>query len=301
MNKLCIQIVLFLLSISVCVNTNPLATEPAPKKNTKLKSKKNTESKSKKNKEPKPEKLCPTPEEIYEKNKHLLCTNPEETIQAEKLMKDAVKHLKYYATNKYGYYFDGEYCHYDMLSYKKIYRDFTCIEKNQYIVDKPNKYNELLNELWDPDNDQYLNKAYVKRKIARVYTPNLVMIQQRYKNGNLERQKYFYALAAKFEISENKTVIVMTSANINDHNSKNKKPFENTIIKSANLFKTDIDSEDDIRKGKLKKAIVNIAGYIIKKKEKYIDITYVESIDRCFPNFLTRIIIEALKFFPPHK
>ncbi|EAA19942.1 hypothetical protein [Plasmodium yoelii yoelii] len=46
--------------ISVCVNTNPLATEPAPKKNTKLKSKKNTESKSKKNKEPKPEKLCPT-------------------------------------------------------------------------------------------------------------------------------------------------------------------------------------------------------------------------------------------------
>ncbi|EAA21877.1 hypothetical protein [Plasmodium yoelii yoelii] len=278
MNKLCIQIVLFLLSISVCVNTKPLATEPAPKKNTKLKSKKNTEPKSKKNIEPKPEKLCPTPEEIYEKNKHLLCNNPEEIKNAEKLMNDALEGLKYHATNKYGYIFYGAYSHYNMLSYKKLYHDFTCIEKVEYTINDPNKYNKIINKLWDPDSKNFLYKGSVKRKITRVYTPNLVIIQQRYKNRRLERQKYFYALAAKFEISEDKTIIVMTSANINDHNSKNKKPFENTIIKSANLFKTNIDSEDDIRKGKLKKTIVNIAGYIIKKKDKYLDITYVESV-----------------------
>ncbi|EAA19542.1 hypothetical protein [Plasmodium yoelii yoelii] len=114
-------------------------------------------------------------------------------------------------------------------------------------------------------------------KIARVYTPNLVIIQQRFKKRPWSREKYFYALAAEFKISEDKTIIVMTSANINDHNSKNKKPFENTLIKSANLFKIDIDSEDDIRKGKLKKAIVNIAGYIIKKEDKCLDVTHVES------------------------
>ncbi|CDS44942.1 fam-a protein [Plasmodium yoelii] len=247
MNKLCIQIVLFLLSISVCVNTETLATEPSQKKNTKSKSKKNTK--------PKSEQLYLTPEEIYEKNKDLLCNNPEETIQAEKLMTDAVSKLEYHATNKHGYRFYTECSPYNMTSYIKIYRDCACIEKIQYKINSPKK-----------------------GKIARVYTPNLVIIQQRSKTHPWSREKYFYALAAKFEISENKTIIVMTSANINDHNSKNKKPFENTIVKSANLFKTDIDSENDIRNGKLKKTVVNIMGYVIEKKEEYLDITYVESV-----------------------
>ncbi|CDU17790.1 fam-a protein [Plasmodium yoelii] len=278
MNKLCIQIVLFLLSISVCVNTETLAAEPTPKKNTEPILNKFTKLILKKNKEPKPEKIYPTPEEIYEKNKHLLCTNPEEIIQAEKLMNDAVKNLKYHARNKYGYYFNGEYWPHTMNSYKKIYRDLTCVEKIEYTINDPNKYNKIINKFWDPDSNDLFYKCSAKRKIARVYSPNLLIIQQRFKKWPWSREKYFYALAAEFKISEDKTIIVMTSANINDHNSKNKKPFENKIIKSANLFETDIDSEDDIRKGKLKKSIVNIAGYIIKKKDKYLDITYVESV-----------------------
>ncbi|WBY58933.1 fam-a protein [Plasmodium yoelii yoelii] len=270
MNKLCIQIVLFLLSISVCVNTETLATEPSQKKNTKSKSKKNTK--------PKSEQLYLTPEEIYEKNKDLLCNNPEETIQAEKLMTDAVSKLEYHATNKHGYRFYTECSPYNMTSYIKIYRDCACIEKIQYKINSPKKYNKIINKYWNPDSDSFFYIGSVKRKIARVYTPNLVIIQQRSKTHPWSREKYFYALAAKFEISENKTIIVMTSANINDHNSKNKKPFENTIVKSANLFKTDIDSENDIRNGKLKKTVVNIMGYVIEKKEEYLDITYVESV-----------------------
>lgn len=38
-------------------------------------------------------------EEIYEKNKHLLCTDPKETIKAGEVMKEAVKHLEYHATS----------------------------------------------------------------------------------------------------------------------------------------------------------------------------------------------------------
>ncbi|ETB56404.1 hypothetical protein YYC_05832 [Plasmodium yoelii 17X] len=293
MNKLGIQIVLFLLSISVCVNTETLATEPAPKKNTK--------SILKKFRKPKPKKHYPTPEEIYEKNKHLLCTNPKEIKNAEKLMNDALEGLKYHATNKYGYNFFGANYHYNTISYKKLYHDFTCVEKVEYTINDPNKYNKVISKLWNPDGKYFLYRGSVKRKIARVYTPNLVIIQQRFKKRPWSREKYFYALAAEIKISEDKTIIVMTSANINDHNSKNKKPFENTLIKSANLFKIDIDSEDDIRKGKLKKAIVNIAGYIIKKEDKCLDVTHVESIDRFVPNFLNRIILGVPKCLPPHK
>ncbi|SCL95648.1 hypothetical protein PCHDK_000546400, partial [Plasmodium chabaudi adami] len=52
------------------------------------------------------------------------------------------------------------------------------------------------------------------RKIVRVYSPNLVMIQQRYEDPMYGHPKYFYALAKKTQISKDKTIIAMTSANI---------------------------------------------------------------------------------------
>ncbi|SCL86173.1 hypothetical protein PCHDS_000508400, partial [Plasmodium chabaudi adami] len=79
-------------------------------------------------------------------------------------------------------------------------------------------------------------------------------------------------------ISENKTIIAMTSADIDDHNPYIKK-YKNKIVKSANLFKTDIDSEDDIRRGELQKVFINLAGYLIEKKGENLEITYVESIE----------------------
>ncbi|EAA16292.1 hypothetical protein [Plasmodium yoelii yoelii] len=105
------------------------------------------------------------------------------------------------------------------------------------------------------------------------------MIQQRYKKKFGRRQRYFYALATKVEISENKAIIVMASANIIDHNHKNKKYFENKIIENANLFQAEIDSEDDIRKGKLKKTLANLIGYLIEKRDRYIHIIYVDSVN----------------------
>ncbi|SCL93497.1 Acidic phosphoprotein precursor PCEMA1, putative, partial [Plasmodium chabaudi adami] len=115
-------------------------------------------------------------------------------------------------------------------------------------------------------------------KITRVYNPNLVIIQQRYKDSVFGRRKYFYALAKKAQISKDKTIIVMTSANIIDHHPSDKE-YKNKIIESANLFTTEINSEEDIRKGKLNKAFLNIGGYLIEKKDKYVNVTYIESID----------------------
>ncbi|CAD2098374.1 fam-a protein [Plasmodium vinckei] len=220
-------------------------------------------------------------EEIYEKNKHLLCTNPEETKQAIKLMNEAVEHLKYHATDIDNYETCiANNCKY-MFFYKKKHKGHTDVEKIQYTVYGSNKYNEVINKLWDPDKAQFLNTISVKRKIARTYNPNLVMIQQRYKPKSKSRQRYFYALSTKVEISKDTTIIVMTSANINDHNPSNKE-YKNTIIENANLFTTDIDSEDDIRNGKLKKTFINIAGHLIQNKCGHVNVTYVESIGRYY-------------------
>ncbi|CAD2099659.1 fam-a protein [Plasmodium vinckei lentum] len=260
MNKFYIQVVFFLLSVSVYPNNKTLGSEPNPGKAAETKSKDS----------------CATSEEIYEQNKHLLCPNPEEANAAIKLMGEALIHLVYHATNKEGYKYIGDNPDYDLYYYKKKHNDNTNVEKYQYKVRDPNKYNETINELWDPNSDHFLDRYSCKKKIVRVYSPNLVIIQQRYKNWPLTRQKYFYVLVKKSQISENKTIITMTSPNINDGYPSDKE-YKNRIIENANLFTTDIDSEEDIRNGKLNKAVVNIAGYIIQKKSDHIYVTFIRS------------------------
>ncbi|SBW38089.1 hypothetical protein PBNK65E_000491300, partial [Plasmodium berghei] len=81
--------------------------------------------------------------------------------------------------------------------YEKKYRGHTDVEKIQYIIINQNEYNEIINMLWGPNYKKLFNNGSVK--IVRVYNPNLVMIQQRYKKKFGRRQKYFYALATKVE------------------------------------------------------------------------------------------------------
>ncbi|CAD2097931.1 fam-a protein [Plasmodium vinckei petteri] len=280
MSNFYIQIVFFLLSVSVYLNNKTLATEPASEENTKIKLKY----------------PYSTPKEIYEENKHLLCTNSTETINAEKLMNEAATHLEHHVTNNEGY----EVCKWNPLYFRIFSRkkhEDTIVQRINFKYYNINKYNEIINRLWDPALANDFNNGDVKRKIVRVYNPNLVMIQQRYKSGYESREKYFYALAAKVEISKDKTIIVMASANIND-GYPSRDEYKNKIIENANLFKTEINSEDDIRIGKLKKTFVNITGYLLEKTSTYVDITYLESIDGHTSNYQKLIIKEALnKYF----
>ncbi|SCL91685.1 fam-a protein [Plasmodium chabaudi adami] len=284
MNKFYIKNVFFLLSIFVYVNNKTLASELAPGKDT----------------SPKLTSHYPADnsEEIYVKNTHLLCINPEETKNADELMNEAITHLKYHATSIDGYELCVKYPNNNTLYYKKRHGNNTYIEKNHFKIYNSGMYNGVINRLWDPDRPNFYNNGYVK--IVRVYNPNLVMIQQRYEKDSKGRQKYFYALVKIAQISEDETIIVMISGNINDHNPSNKE-YKNTIVESANLFTTEIDSEEDIRAGKLKKVFVNIAGYLIEKKNMRVDITYVESMHGNASIYQKCIIRKALDYFLPHK
>ncbi|CAD2083666.1 fam-a protein [Plasmodium vinckei lentum] len=270
MNKFYIQTALFLLSIFAYANNETLAAEPAPGEDTK----------------PQLRSRYLTSEEIFEKNKNLLCTNPEETKQAVELMDEAVVCLVYHATNND----DSEPSKIDTgtssLSYKKKYEKPKNLLKTNCRFYNFGLYNFIVNMTWDPEqvsfpinNSDITSKKKITRKVVRVYDPNLIIIQQRYKNSIFARWKYFYALAKKVELSEDKTIIVMASANINDQYPSDRE-YKNTIIENANLFKTAIESEEDIKQGKLKKVFVNIAGYLIENIENHIHITYIESINK---------------------
>ncbi|CAD2099632.1 fam-a protein [Plasmodium vinckei brucechwatti] len=222
-------------------------------------------------------------DELYQEHKHLLCTDRGEIMRAEKVMKEAVPLLIQHATNTNNYDKPYQSKNNEKLNMAKHEGD-TYIGKSNYKYPDPNMYTSLVNMLWDPMCSNKPDKTLKNGKVARVYTPNLILVQYRYRNDNESFQRYFYALAVKQQISENTTVIAMTSGNINDHNRADTKIYQNPIIASANLFKTEVNSEPDIRNGELKKMFVNLSGYLIKKESNYVDITYVRSIDGNVPN-----------------
>ncbi|SCL83573.1 hypothetical protein PBSP11RLL_000509200, partial [Plasmodium berghei] len=127
------------------------------------------------------------------------------------------------------------------------------------------KYNYIISILWN-SNAKYVGGQIVKEKVARAYSPNLMMIQQRYKNDAISFHGYYYALAKKVQVSDDTTIIVYASSDVNDYNSVNKKKYTNTILESANSFKPKIYSEKDIRNGELTRMFVNLSGFIIQKK-----------------------------------
>ncbi|CAD2092331.1 fam-a protein [Plasmodium vinckei brucechwatti] len=257
MNKFYIQIALFLLSIFAYANDEAFAAETAPGTATK------------------PRSRFATPEEVYEQNKHLLrtCKN---SINAANIMKDAVKHLEYHATSKDGYEAYGQSPNDSISYYVKKFDGQTDILKVNLNIYASNQYNGIINRLWDPNGSKIFNKGTAK--ILHMYNPNLVLIRQVCKKDSKRYQKYFYALVSKTEMSKDKTIITMTSVNVNDGNPSSIK-HKNPMLENINSFMVSLHPNDYIRNEKYKKIYVNLAGYIIEKKGDDLEITYIESIN----------------------
>ncbi|CAD2109191.1 hypothetical protein YYG_05049 [Plasmodium vinckei petteri] len=223
--------------------------------------------------------------EISEQNNHLLCSDPEEEKQANDVMKEALDKFYSYAMNENNYKLHTKY-NKDTSSHFHKYTTNPTVGKLDIKIRHPHMYDEVVNILWDPNGAKKYNPDFNGGKVIRAYNPNLLLVQKRYGNGFMGRQDYFYALALKHQPHENTTIIVMASVNINDHNKKDKKEYENAIVNSANSFKVDIDSEEDIKNGKLNKMTVHLSGYAMTKYEKTIDMMYIESISGDLPSGL---------------
>ncbi|SCL99821.1 fam-a protein [Plasmodium chabaudi adami] len=217
-------------------------------------------------------------DKIYKKIKNLLCTQPAETKKAIEVMDEAVQFLKYYATTKAGYKYhstsnDG------VDVYYRNNGNNTYVEKCKIKISNSNRYDDIIYMLWDPNGPRKFDPGFINGKVVRSYNRNLFMVLKFYKNETLSSERYFYALAKKVHISEDTTIIVMSSGNINDHNSFNTKTFKNKIVESMNSFKTSVDLDDDIRNRYYKKTFVHLSGYLIKKKDDHVDVTFVNSMD----------------------
>ncbi|SCL85206.1 fam-a protein [Plasmodium chabaudi adami] len=215
---------------------------------------------------------------IYKKSKHLLCRNRAEAKKAREVMDEAVQFLKYYATTKSGYKYHSTSNDGVDVYYRKNGKN-TYVEKCQVQISNPNRYDDIIYMLWDPSGARKFDPNFINGKVARSYNRDLLMVLKLYRNEMLSSERYFYALAKKVHISEDTTIIVMSSGNINDHNPASTKTFKNKIVESMNSFKTDVKLSHDIRDGYYKKTFVNLSGYLIKKKDDHVDVTFVNSIN----------------------
>ncbi|CAD2096879.1 fam-a protein [Plasmodium vinckei] len=261
MNKVCMKTVFAILILFPYVRNQVLETDPVPREVFLTEGLKNP--------------VIYDPDEIYEQNKHLFCSDSDEEEHAEEIMEDAQRLFLKYVRNQYVFKFYEQYDNDTSLYFKKCNGD-KYIGKIYTKIHYPHKYNEVVKTLWDPNGEKKYNPDFVSGKVIRAYNPNLLMIQQRYRNGFMGRHRYLYAITAKYEISNETTIIIKASANINDHN-RDRKNSENLLIKSANSYEFDVYPDEDIAAGRLSNMVVDLSGYVITKKKDFIIIAHVDS------------------------
>ncbi|CDU16609.1 fam-a protein [Plasmodium yoelii] len=211
-----------------------------------------------------------------------VCTKRSEIKKAENVMEEAIERLKEHAIHSNDY--NLHYCYANEIDIYRKRHKYVIVDKIDIEINNTDKYEEIIDTLSNFNNNLY-SFVTVKGKVVREYNPNLVMIQQHFTDMSDPSFKgYLYALAVKRKVSEDTTIIALTSPNVNDHNYVDKNLFKNAIVESANSFVTDVDPEDYIRKRDLSKMFVHLSGYIIQKKSKSIQITSINAIEVDYRN-----------------
>ncbi|CAD2112212.1 fam-a protein [Plasmodium vinckei] len=209
-----------------------------------------------------------------EKGKLLVCTDPEETKKATEIMDEAIYRLRQYANfnNCYKDYYVGN----ERLSLCFTEHEGTEIERFHLKIPNPDKYNEIVKMFYTFKGISYLGNIDVKARIVREYYSNLVIMNNYYKGRTIPFHGYSFLLSADVQKSEDTTMFVQTSVDINDY--RNKKRYKNTIVESANSLNADVYISKYARLQRIKKLVVNLSGLIIKKGSDHVGITYVNSI-----------------------
>ncbi|CAD2100778.1 fam-a protein [Plasmodium vinckei brucechwatti] len=231
------------------------------------------------------------------KIKQQLSISTEEANQAADVMAEALVYAYKHVQNTKFYKLYLKEDEGATLYFKRV--NNTDIAKLELTIPNPDSYDGIINMLWNPNGEKNFDNSFIKGSFSRIYNKNLVIVQRRYKNSLGSGQIYYHALANKVESSKDKTIIVMTSSDMNDHDVTTLKEYVypiieyvNPIVEYANSFTPHIDSEDDIRNGRLSKMYVNLVAFFIKKENDSVKVTYVSSIDYNASSYVSQYAVK---------
>ncbi|SCL83517.1 fam-a protein [Plasmodium chabaudi adami] len=216
--------------------------------------------------------MNPGSEMRYKIHKHLLCMDPKETEKAIKHASEAVALLLKIGSNTDGYNVEFQANNRTFIYSKKVEN----IDIGKFITKtkSSDKYDEIINVLWDSNDIIRPDLGVMNGEVARVYNPNLLMMEKsRDAFSIVSPSQIIYALATKVEISDDTTVILCPSININYLNKNQDDINVKELLEDVKPIETNIDAEEA-----LIKLASNISGFIIKKNEDSVDVTYIHSI-----------------------
>ncbi|CAD2099331.1 fam-a protein [Plasmodium vinckei petteri] len=222
----------------------------------------------------------PGSEMRYKLHKHLLCLDPEETEKAIKHVSEAVALLLKLGSDTDSY----------KVEFRKDNRTFIYSKKLENIdiakfntkTQGSNKYDEIINVLWDSNGTNQFDVGVINGNVARVYNPNLLMMKKSSDPFSVVLpSKITYSFATKVEISDDTTVILCPSININYLNEDIGDTDMLELLENVKPIETDINVKEA-----LTKMADNISGFIIKKNQDSVDLTYINSIYNNDSSFL---------------
>ncbi|SCM08129.1 fam-a protein [Plasmodium chabaudi chabaudi] len=219
--------------------------------------------------------------------------HPREAKHAIDVVTEALYHARIHAkhTDDYEpYSIDGE----EPILYFKRVND-TDIGKLEFTIPNADNYDDVVNMIWDLNGQKKFNNLFIRGTLSRIYDPNLLILQHRYKSPFIDWNVYYYALANKVELSNDETAILLISSDMNDQYGEPFIKYFNPIVESAKTFKPDVNSEKDIRTGRAFKVFVNLAAFFIKKEADGVKVTHISSLEFNFspryPNDMVRKVI----------
>lgn len=246
----------------------------------------------------------------------LLCNDEKEAEEVAAIIKEATGVLKDLATTEEGYTLYSSSKSEYSLYFKRVHGDD--VGKYQFQIPYPEKFEKLIDRIWDANGSKLIDPNFMEGKIIRVYDENTVLVHQCYKGSFGVEGRYFYVLANKNKVDDNTYVIMCVSVNVNDNHSeeepittrftslknnsgtcagsgKNDHLFLNPFVKKANTILIHVNPNECGLNTSAKKMFINLSGYVIRKDNSNIDVTYISSVQLGLSAIIPTFILKKIK------
>ncbi|CXI37531.1 erythrocyte membrane associated protein 1 [Plasmodium berghei] len=208
--------------------------------------------------------------------KSQVCTDPEEIKKVTEIMDEAVYRLKYHSNfnNGYNHYYVGN----EELSLCFTEDNGIKFERFHLVIPNPDNYEEIVKMFYTFRGIPYMDNFDFTEKLVHEYYSNLSLMYNSYESRTTPFCGYSFVLSADIQVSEDITMFVQTSVDIDDHNEFDTEKYKNTIVESANSLNIDVYANEYDQMENKTKLFVNLSGIIVKKKSDSVRVTYVNSI-----------------------
>ncbi|VTZ78715.1 fam-a protein [Plasmodium yoelii] len=140
-------------------------------------------------------------------------------------------------------------------------------------IPSASNYSNVLRKLWDFNHNKKPDEKFINGKLARVYCNYLIVLEKLSIDPNYTPLTKNYALAAKVKKSNDTTVILCPSRALNYLGQIDDETDMKEMLENTQSIETDIDPEEA-----LTKLGTNIAGFVVKKGDDNVQVTYINAI-----------------------